>query len=202
MVSRSRRNPLHRSVVVSVLVLLITLVLPGFASAQVVPSTSAPSADVPSGTAPAPMKLSELPADGHFAPDPGPMIAMAQSGVITAGWCRYRQAIDDPHLSGGEASIHGSWIQAGGICPALANVDTYLQAYWCDSWGCRWITVDFDSRDIRSGGGRGKRGNARKACATSRYTGWRGVVDVDLIGVNDPAGFTYSASKNLYCAPT
>ncbi len=147
--------------------------------------------------------------EGYFAPYPGPVpfsgsrLAMAESGVITAGSCRYRQVIDDPHLSGRAVSVHGSWKRVSGTCPAEANVDTYLQAYWCDWYaGCRWVTVASNSDDIRAGTGRGKRVTARKACTASPPVGWRGYVDVDLKGVSDPRGYTYSRIMNLPCMPT
>jgi len=37
--------------------------------------------------------------------------------------------------------------------------------------------------------------------SSSTLVGWRGHVDVDLIGVSDPPGYTYSNIKNLYCVP-
>jgi len=68
-------------------------------------------------------------------------------------------------------------------------VDIYLQAYGCDPISCGWVTVASGSGDYYAGGGSGKRANARKACATTATVGWRGYVDVDLIGVSDPSGY-------------
>lgn len=129
---------------------------------------------------------------------PGGMLLQS----ISAGECRYDQRVDRAHRSGTDVSTHGWWVNLGGTCPAMANVDTYLQAYWCGSYGCRWVTVSSDSRDVRAGGGRGNRGNARMSCSTDRTTGWRSFVDVDLLGVNDPPGFTYSDPQNLSCTPS
>lgn len=178
---------------------IVTQVVP--ASAQQVPEEPPPGF--------APTAPSKPPVDGYFAPYPdsvsssGSGLAMAESGVITAGSCKYRQVIDDPHMSGREVSIHGSWKHVSGTCPDEANVDTYLQAYWCDWYtGCRWVTVAEDSDDVRAGTGRGTRVTARKACTISPTVGWRGYVDVDLIGVNDPRGYTYSRIMNLPCAPS
>lgn len=141
-------------------------------------------------------------AEGHFAPYPGSAAApMGESGNITAGSCTYRQAIDNPHLSGGDTSIHGWWRTIAGTCPSLANVDVFLQAFWCDPFGCRWITVAAGSGDFRPGGGSGRRATARLACATNNLVGWRGFVDVDLIGVADPSGVTISTILNLACSP-
>jgi hypothetical protein len=145
-------------------------------------------------------------ARGHFAAYPGGIVApMAESGPITAGSCTYKQAIDDPHISSTApraASVHGWWLKVSGTCPSKANVDTYLQGYWCDIYGCRWITVASGSADVYAGGGSGNRVTARRTCSSSsKQVGWRGFVDVDLIGVSDPAGYTYSTIRNLYCVP-
>jgi hypothetical protein len=145
-------------------------------------------------------------ASGHFAAYPGGDITpLAESGNITAGSCTYRQAIDNPHISSTApraTSVHGYWKRISGTCPSTANVDTYLQAFWCDQFGCRWITVASNSGNVNPGGGAGRRITARRVCSSSSKTvGWRGFVDVDLNGVNDPAGFTYSPAVNLTCVP-
>ena len=80
---------------------------------------------------------------------PGGMLLQS----ISAGECRYDQRVDRAHRSGTDVSTHGWWVNLGGTCPAMANVDTYLQAYWCGSYGCRWVTVSSDSRDVRAGDG-------------------------------------------------
>jgi hypothetical protein len=155
---------------------------------------------------PPPSEPSEPSASGDFAPYPGGDVTpLSQSGDITAGGCTYRQAIDNPHISSTAppaASVHGYWLKVGGTCPSKANVDTYLQAYWCDQYGCRWIVVASNSGDVYPGGGSGRRVTARETCSsTSKRVGWRGYVDVDLIGVSDPPGYTYSDPVNLYCVP-
>lgn len=144
-------------------------------------------------------------ASGYFAPYPGgDVTAMAESGDITARSCTYRQAIDDPHISSTArraASVHGWWRKISGTCPSRANVDTYLQGYWCDQLGCRWITVASASADVYAGGGSGNRVTARKTSSSTKRVGWRAFVDVDLIGVSDPPGYTYSPPVNLACSP-
>lgn len=128
----------------------------------------------------------------------------AVSDVITAGDCDYRQVNDKPHLSRNrtDASIHGWWIDENGKCPDKANVDITLQAYWCDNvFGCQWRTVDTGSSDVRARNAGGKRANARQTCATFETISWRGDVDVDLIGVNDPSGYTRSDISDINCAP-
>jgi hypothetical protein len=154
-------------------------------------SASAPSQSSPSG---------------HFAPYPGgDVIPLAESGNITAGSCTYRQALDNPHISSTApraTSVHGWWRRIAGTCPSTANVDTYLQAYWCDAFGCRWIVVASKSGNVYAGGGSGRRITARKVCSSaSKTVGWRGFVDVDLNGVSDPPGYTYSPPVNLVCVP-
>lgn len=154
------------------------------------------------GATPSPASANAPSAEGHFAPYPGSVAApTAESGNITAGSCTYRQAIDNPHLSGGDTSIHGWWRNIAGTCPSLANVDVFLQAFWCDAFGCRFITVASGTGNFLAGGGSGRRANARLACATTNLVGWRGFVDVDLIGVADPPGFTFSPILNLACSP-
>jgi hypothetical protein len=144
-------------------------------------------------------------ASGHFAPYPGGVTPLTRSATITAGSCKYQQQVDNAHISSTApraTSVHGSWLHIGGTCPTTSNVDTYLQAYWCDEFGCRWITVASDSGNVRAGGGSGKWITARKECSSSSKTvGWRGYVDVDLNGVSDPSGYTYSPPQNLTCVP-
>lgn len=112
-------------------------------------------------------------------------------------------AFRDPHqCSDLLASSHGWWNQYYITnCPEYANVDTYLQAWWCDIWGCRWETVASNTGDIRQGGGSGKRVTARRNCSGTSLVGYRSYVDVDLIGVSDPPGYTYSEPQNLNCYP-
>lgn len=167
------------------------------ASSPPPPETSTPSASspqAPEATAPS--------ASGHWAPAPSGVTPMAQSGPITAGNCTYEQAVDDPHQSGGDVSVHGWWLKDSGTCPSTAKVTVWLQAYYCDPlYGCSWVTVGGPSDgDYPPGGGSGKRATARRACSASDPVGWRGQVDVDLDGVSDPSGYTYS-TKNLPCSP-
>ncbi|MEL6890180.1 MAG: hypothetical protein AAFP84_01185 [Actinomycetota bacterium] len=167
--------------------------------------------------------VSLLPADGYFATHPEAAttgradagsiesttelnagLLAGTSDPITAGSCTYTQNVDTPHRSGGDVSVHGSWRRVSGTCPRESNVDTYLQAWWCDSWfGCRWVTVASNSDDVRAGGGRGRRVTARKSCTPyTRDVSWRGLVDVDLIGQSDPGGRTESFIGTVRCAPS
>lgn len=148
------------------------------------------------------------PAAGHFAPVSAltetTVTPMATSSVITAGSCKYQQAVDNVHFSstGWAASSHGWWLKYSGTCPSKANVDVYLQAVYCDGFSCYWKTVDTDSLDVYAGGGSGKRATARENCSASTTVGWRSYVDVDLIGVGDPSGYTYSTPRDMACYPS
>lgn len=91
-----------------------------------------------------------------------------------------------------------------GTCPSKATVTVYLQAWYCNPYpiNCYWATLTVGQADVYAGGGSGKWANARWACASKNTVGWRGFVDVDLIGWNDPPGYTYSDIVNLACSPT
>ena len=102
------------------------------------------------------------PNSGHFAPFPGSELTsprlishLAASGSITAGTCTSTQAVDDPHISTSTgpqaASVHGYGKRVSGECSNLANVDTSLQASWCDRSGCRWQAVSVASADLSAG---------------------------------------------------
>lgn len=148
----------------------------------------------------------ELPDDFQFLPFPvgdggGNVSPMLDSGTITAGGCQYKQTVDDPHLTENEAGVHGAWKKVGGTCPSKANVDVYLQAFGCGSTGCTWVTLDHGTGNFYAGGGRGKRATAKLACSSTRTVGWRGFVDVDLIGKVDPPGYTYGTPLDLACSP-
>lgn len=172
----------------------------GTASAQAEGSPD-PSA-VKSDAAPDLETIDELDlSSGYFAPAPATLTPQAESPVITAGDCQYKQAVDNAHVTRGEAPVHGWWIKWAGSCPSTATTTVYLQAYWCDQLGCRWVTVRSNSRS--AGPGTSKRANARSACAsTTRTVGWRGASDVDLDWQVDPSGLTYSGYQNLYCSPS
>lgn len=153
-----------------------------------------------------------LPSSGNFAPYPGaPDVggvtpdAGANSNVIQAGSCYYRQRTDDVHISSTApkaVSVHAWWVKDHGTCPATANVDAFVEAYWCDQFGCQWIDVATNSKDVHQGGGSSNWVAARKDCSsTSKSVGWRGAVDVDLNGVSDPGGRNNSTPINFLCVP-
>jgi hypothetical protein len=151
-----------------------------------------------------PRRLSDMPADFRLAPYPGGDVRiMVDSSIITAGSCQYRQTIDDPHVTNNQAGVHGAWKRVAGTCPSKANVDAYLEAYGCSTLaGCMWVIVGSGSGDYYAGGGSGKRATAKADCNGTGTVGFRGFVDVDLIGVNDPSGYTYGNYANLACTPS
>ncbi|SDU73797.1 hypothetical protein SAMN04488563_4610 [Jiangella alkaliphila] len=100
------------------------------------------------------------------------------------------------------ASAHGYWKQVAGTCPSTANVDIFLQARFCTPAGCGWRTVASGSLNVRPGTGHGFRATAREACSSSATVGYRSFVDVDLPGIADPPGDTFSPAMNLPCYPS
>jgi hypothetical protein len=143
--------------------------------------------------------ISSLPHDMAVTPN-------ATSGTIHAGSCYYQQAVDNAHISSTSTTratqSHGSWLNKGGTCPSKSNVDVYLQAVYCTDGNCGWKTVDKESGDVYAGGGSGKRITAHEDCSSTQTVGFRSYVDVDLNGVNDPSGYTYSTPKDLACHPS
>jgi len=92
--------------------------------------------------------------------------------------------------------VHGRWKYWSGTCPTYANVDVTLQALFCDPFGCYWRTQDSTSLDRKSG----IDVVARHACADRRLVGYKGIVDVDLIGISDPGGVTIEQA-DVECYP-
>lgn len=186
----------------SVLSCVILMSISTAASAAATPAPQSPEPPMPPSSSAPPSTTDVLPAGSSWAPYPERTVSpMTESGVIIAGGCKYKQANDDPHLSSGDTSIHGWWLRGGGTCPSKANVDVYLQAYGCGPFGCQWITVDSGSGDYVPGPGSGKWANARLQCSSTAVVGWRGYTDVDLPGIIDPSGVTYSTIRNLACSP-
>lgn len=141
-------------------------------------------------------------ATGSWAQLPAsPFSSLSSSAPISAGGCAYLQANDDPHITSPDVSIHGWWVRAGGSCPLQNKVTVGLLAFYCD-YSCGWVQVAQGSGVYYQGPGSGKWANARKTCAPmSGLVSWAGWTDVDLIGINDPAGVTYSQVVNFFCEP-
>lgn len=108
-----------------------------------------------------------------------------------------------------QLSVHG-WCETVSStgCPSKADVDVQLQGLMCQSyWNievCWWETIQPDGEDdanLWPGGGRGKRVTGRSDCASNIGTGFRSVVDVDLVGIWDPSQKLVSAGEELQCRP-
>ena len=120
-----------------------------------------------------------------------------------------RTRSDDIHHSGSQLSVHGWWETVSSTgCPSKADVNVQLQGLMCQSyWGievCWWETIQPDGEDdanLWPGGGSGKRVTGRSDCASNIGTGFRSVVDVDLVGIWDPSQKLESAGEELQCRP-
>lgn len=148
----------------------------------------------------------------HYAAAPTKVILLKESlirtpeaeisALWTSGKCHYGGRADYPHVTKGEASVHGYWVVDSGKCPLTAKVEVTLQAYGCASGvGCGWINQNSASGTFGPGSGTGNWATPHKACLTIGKIGWRGRVDVDLSGQVDPLGYDYSAEKDLKCTP-
>jgi len=116
----------------------------------------------------------------------------------TAGLCVFQTKGDYVHVSSSafEASGHGWWVN--GNCDAtLAIVSVQLQQYYSDG---SWRNVGQEGKDtVRSGGGAGNRATGRAGCTSGSTTGWRSVIDVDLIGLIDDPGKLITPTRNIPC---
>lgn len=117
--------------------------------------------------------------------------------------CDWHGKADYPHITRGEAAVHGYWIIDGGKCPSTATVTVDLQALLCSGlYGCVWITqTSATVKDVKPGSGTGRWATPHKACRNSNSVAWRGTVDTDLTNFADPLGKDYGPAKNLACSP-
>ncbi|MEU8382998.1 hypothetical protein [Streptosporangium sp. NPDC048865] len=142
------------------------------------------------------------------APVPAPAPAGGEANARNSGSsendrsraavCYFQTRGDYVHISGSafEASGHGWWVN--GDCNAtLAVVTVQLQQYYADG---TWRNAGTPgSATVRSGGGAGNRATGRAGCLNGSLTGWRSVVDVDLVGLADDPGKLYTPGQNIYC---
>ncbi|MGC5010727.1 hypothetical protein ACLQ2R_08190 [Streptosporangium sp. DT93] len=115
-----------------------------------------------------------------------------------SAYCVFQTYGDYVHVSSSafEASGHGWWLN-GNCSATLAVVTVQLQQYYSDGV---WRNAGAPgSQTVRSGGGAGNRATGRAACVNGGLTGWRSVVDVDLVGLADDPGKLYTPSRNIYC---
>ena len=133
-----------------------------------------------------------------------------EGGVSGRFGCDFDPKSDDPHMSSSNVhvSVHGWWIDnEGGVgdCPYRAWVTVWLKAYYCESqpWGpCTWRTVGSNRYAVRAKNLSGNEVNARSYCGPSTtLTGYRGTVDVDLIGQFDWPDRHNSTWQNFFCNP-
>lgn len=118
--------------------------------------------------------------------------------ALTFGPCTFAQLGDPVHVSATafEASGHGWWVN-NGCDTLLADVTVNLQQYYSDgSWRNRGTT---GSARVYSGGGAGERATGRAACDNGFVTGWRSVIDVDLVGIVDSPEVSITAVQNIQC---
>ncbi|MER6831849.1 hypothetical protein ABT352_38080 [Streptosporangium sp. NPDC000563] len=121
-----------------------------------------------------------------------------ENGRSLSAVCYFETRGDYVHVSSSafEASGHGWWIN--GNCNAtLAIVTVQLQQYYADGSWRNAGTVG--SATVRSGGGAGNRATGRAGCNSSSLTGWRSVIDVDLVGLADDPGKLVTPGQNIYC---
>lgn len=116
--------------------------------------------------------------------------------------CGWEGKTDYPHVTNGEASVHGYWVYNSGSCPSTADVTVNLQALGCTNVGCSWITQATDTAvAVTPGSGTGHWATPHKRCANSNPVAWRGEVYVGLSNFWHPYGASYGAAVDLSCSP-
>lgn len=147
---------------------------------------------------------------GSFAPysgsetDTSDEQADAESQALLAS-CPYTTHGDYPHRSGTDVSAHGWWNTSDySLCPTYADVEVWIQGLWCNNppWNCYWVTVAHSESRIRPRNIYGTRTTARRLCVSTATTGFRNVVDVDLVGVDDPADQYVGPPTDVACRPS
>jgi hypothetical protein len=127
-------------------------------------------------------------------------MVLANSGSLgAAAICVFETRGDYVHVSSSafEASGHGWWVN-GNCSATLAVVTVQLQQYYSDGVWRNKGTVGQST--VRSGGGAGNRATGRGACtAGSAVTGWRSVIDVDLVGQADDPGKLTTSARDIPC---
>jgi hypothetical protein len=145
-------------------------------------------------------------------PAAAPASALAAAGGTTstdtsspanaeALFCNFYTNGDYVHISSTafEASGHGWWTNVD-CNTSYADVTVQLQEYYSDgSWRNKGIV---GRARVRSGGGAGNRATGRAGCESGAVTGWRSVVDVDLVGLADDPGKLYTPGQNIGCRRT
>ena len=78
-----------------------------------------------------------------------------------------------------------------------------MQGIWCNfrAGACWWKKVDKQKKEVRPGGGAGKRSNARTSCLNSNEVSFRSVIDVNLVDMSDPPGKLRTRRVEFNCYP-
>jgi hypothetical protein len=144
----------------------------------------------------------------HPAPAPAtaPAGSSALLGSVSSGTVRSAAAVcnfqtngDYVHVSSSafEASGHRWWTNIDCSSATTAVVTVQLQEYYSDgSWRNKGTV---GKSTVRSGGGAGNRATGRGGCNSSAVTGWRSVIDVDLVGLADDPGKLTTPSQDIAC---
>lgn len=170
---------------------------PATASADPVPAADPVQAAEP---VPAPAPASAL-ALGGLTQDNTSSGESEDAGAeeaVAAALCLFTTNGDYVHVSSSafEASGHGWWVN--GNCRArTAVVTVQLQQFYSDG---KWRNVGSPGKKtVKSGGGAGNRATGRAACNNRSVTGWRSVIDVDLVGQADDPGKLTTPARNIKC---
>lgn len=108
--------------------------------------------------------------------------------------CLFRERADNPHFShtvAGNLNVHGWWEWSSGTSASCkskypkAKVTVYLQS---SLDGKKWTTRADGAGTVKAGGGSGNWAYAPFTCKNSLLTKWRGLVDVDVLGLVDDPG--------------
>lgn len=149
----------------------------------------------------APTKPTAVPAAAP-ADSNGSLEMIGSSGdgadASTSAVCTFYTRGDYVHISSSafEASGHGWWVNVD-CNTTSAIVTVQLQQYYSDG---SWRNVGtVGSATVSSGGGAGNRATGRAACSSSSLTGWRSVIDVNLVGILDDPGKLTTPSQNISC---
>ena len=128
-------------------------------------------------------------------------------GTAGSEKCLYQTDGDWPHKSKSDihVSAHGWWNDdshyIGGECPERADVEVWIQAHYCGHWQCWWRTIAKKEYRVRAKNLANNRVTARALCYSEVPTGYRSIVDVDLVGQRDPPDKFYSIPINIECRP-
>lgn len=149
--------------------------------APVAAAPDQPTADLSTSTTSVPIQVPGTP-DDRMGP-----------AAVCVAWARG----DLTHLSGGDVSGHGWWTKGTCADATKALVTIHLQQLWDDGV---WRNAGTKGQDtVWPGGGSANRATARAACLTRVTTGWRSIVDVDLVGFADTPNRLFTPRQNLAC---